>query len=250
MVAAGVISGVELWRGASLLDGGPIVAVATGIGTLASTNTKTGPMVQVWFLARGLSPIAASERGTDRSVCGDCDFRRHLGGACYVHLTRGGPFGVWVRWARGEYPPFPPFEGWSCGRGARLGAYGDPVAAPLDALGPLLGAVPWWTGYTHQWQRPEVRASGWREVCMASTSTRAERTEAWDLGWRTFRAALPWEPPERGEVWCPAALRPGAVRCVDCRICDGAKPGRPRRDGRGASSGPTGGRSSWTRWGT
>jgi hypothetical protein len=40
------LGGVELWRGASVIDGSPIVYIAT----LSSSNRKTGNMIQTWIL--------------------------------------------------------------------------------------------------------------------------------------------------------------------------------------------------------
>jgi len=68
------IRGLELWRGASRLDGAPIVAIATGLAA-PSSNPKTGPMVQTWILRADVAPHEAQRDGRDASVCGDCPLR-------------------------------------------------------------------------------------------------------------------------------------------------------------------------------
>jgi hypothetical protein len=49
---------IVLYRGPSLLDGSPIVAIAT----IGSTNVKTGPMVQTWILRADMNPLEASSQ--------------------------------------------------------------------------------------------------------------------------------------------------------------------------------------------
>ena len=66
--------GVVLYEGPSLLDGQPIVVIATGLARL-SANPKTGDMVQTWVLCRDVDPFAAIHNGQDVSVCGDCPLR-------------------------------------------------------------------------------------------------------------------------------------------------------------------------------
>jgi hypothetical protein len=77
-MAAKKISGYIIYRGSSLLDGKPIVAVAI----TNSSNVKTGDMVQTYILVdNGLSPVINSQSLADVSICGDCDHRRGLGGS-------------------------------------------------------------------------------------------------------------------------------------------------------------------------
>lgn len=70
----GGVQGFELWRGASRLDGAPIVVIVTGLQS-PSSNEKTGPMLQVWILAQDEAPHRAQWSGADASVCGDCPMR-------------------------------------------------------------------------------------------------------------------------------------------------------------------------------
>ena len=80
-------TGYIIYRGPSLLDGKPIVAVAI-VGE--SKNVKTGNLVQTYILVdNGLSPVESARNLLDVSVCGDCKHRRGMGGSCYVNLGQG-----------------------------------------------------------------------------------------------------------------------------------------------------------------
>ena len=46
-------SGFIIYQGPSLLDGKPIVAIAT----TASRNVKTGSMVSIWILRQDIDPV-------------------------------------------------------------------------------------------------------------------------------------------------------------------------------------------------
>jgi hypothetical protein len=93
------------YRGPSMLDGAPIIAIVTG-----STNKKTGDMVQTWIMRADIDPVAASRTGSDASICGSCV---HMGKhdaagmriegtrSCYVQLYV--PKGVWTTFQRDRY---------------------------------------------------------------------------------------------------------------------------------------------------
>jgi hypothetical protein len=56
-------NGIVIYRGPSILDGSPIVVIATGLGS-GSSNRKTGALVQTWILRDDVSPIESDpERG-------------------------------------------------------------------------------------------------------------------------------------------------------------------------------------------
>ena len=59
------------YRGASQIDGAPIV----GIATVNSGNRKTGVMVQTWIIRDDVHPVVASRTGADASICGNCPHR-------------------------------------------------------------------------------------------------------------------------------------------------------------------------------
>ena len=60
-----------LYKGPSIIDGQPIVAIAM----YSKANTKTGPVVQTYILVDGMPPLEASKTGADVSICGDCIMR-------------------------------------------------------------------------------------------------------------------------------------------------------------------------------
>ena len=81
---------VILWEGASLIDGAPIVVIASGLN--ASHNEKTGNMVQTYILRADVAPVAALRAGADVSICGDCPHRGNgdgTGRTCYVQVWQG-----------------------------------------------------------------------------------------------------------------------------------------------------------------
>ena len=213
-------SGYVIYRGPSLLDGAPIVAIAT----MRSENRKTGPMVQTWILRDDMSPVEAYRAGADASICGDCKHRWHLGGACYVNIGHG-PGSVWRAWRNWRYPAAcsdPARNAIGAGRRVRLGAYGDPAAVPGAVWRALIRDAAGHTGYTHQWRNPV--AAPLRDLCMASVDSAAELHAAQSAGWRTFRVTGPAEIFEPGEIECPADAR--GKTCAQCMACYGASSGR------------------------
>ena len=153
--------GIVLYRGPSLIDGGPIVAIAS----LRSTNSKTGDCPQIWIVREDSPPVRAARSGADRSVCGDCPLRgtivdgRNVGRACYVVLHQA-PSSVWLAYRRGAYREAGLAQVSRAFAGAfvRLGAYGDPAAVPLKVWRAVLADARGWTAYTHQWRAAELQA--------------------------------------------------------------------------------------------
>ena len=56
-----------IYDGPSLIDGQPIVAIAT----YSDRNTKTGQVLQTYILCKDIDPRLASKKGLDVSICGD-----------------------------------------------------------------------------------------------------------------------------------------------------------------------------------
>jgi hypothetical protein len=85
------MNGLVLYRGPSMIDGQPIVCIATGLAT-KSTNEKTGDLIQTWILRDDIAPIDAANTGADVSICGDCPHRgqvidgKNVNRTCYVTL--------------------------------------------------------------------------------------------------------------------------------------------------------------------
>jgi len=219
-------SGYIIYRGASLLDGNPIVVVAI---TSESKNGKTGNLVQTYIMAdNGLSPVESARNLDDVSVCGDCKHRRGLGGSCYVNLGQGAR-SVMDGVMRGIYPEdLGGAVRASEYRKVRLGTYGDPAAVPAYVWRFLLESASGHTGYTHQWA--SGKADHVKQWCMASVDTLAEMRLARSKGWRTFRVrndnsvnlAQLNRLEKQTEMECPASEEQGKrLTCEDCMACSG-----------------------------
>jgi len=214
--------GFILYKGPSLLDGSPIVVIAT----VSSDNPKTGPMVQTWILPdNGIMPHVNLKTGADASVCGDCKHRPINGGACYVRVFQG-PRAVYDAYLRGRYEPMIGAATVRVGinKNVRLGSYGDPAAVPAQVWQRLTRFASGRTGYTHQWRNCDPAL---RSIVMASCDTPEEREEARAQGWRTFTIRLESDPLAARESVCPASDEAGKkVTCTQCRMCDGAGSGK------------------------
>lgn len=217
------INGFVFYRGPSMLDGAPIVAILTGLQN-GSANEKTGGgLLQTWILREDVNPLDAVNTGDDVSICGDCKHRgtiengRNKGRSCYVRLDTA-PNNIWKTYKRGRYPHVTMNTMLELldGRMVRGGSYGDPAAVPYsiwDVMGALIK-----TAYTHQWRKfPELAS-----FCMASVDTSDERTQAKFLGFRTFRVKGENDESEAYEVTCPASKEAGyKTTCDLCRACGG-----------------------------
>lgn len=228
-------NGYVLYTGPSLLDGAPIVVIATGFKA-GSTNRKTGEMIQTYILRSDVEPTDAIRLGDDDAICGDCPHRgriietdkgfKNVGRTCYVNVGQG-PLAVFRTYKAGKYPAAP-FQLPVTGRMVRLGTYGDPAAVPGDVWVNLLDGAAGHTGYTHQWRNPSLsreHLASLRGLCMASADTAEEADHAHAMGWRTFRVSLnpTLDPIRKGEVLCPASAEAGKkLTCAECRACDGA----------------------------
>jgi hypothetical protein len=219
--------GYVIYRGPSMIDGAPIVAIATGYGS-GSTNAKTGAMIQTYIIREDMLPVAAKKTGADVSVCGECPHRGvgGKGSTCYVKVFQG-PTTVFKAYHRGRYADGMPPAGLNRGRMVRLGSYGDPAAVPVAIWEAFTTGALGWTGYTHQWRTADVKLA---RYCMASCDTVADRGEAKAAGWRTFRVSLPScgdVTKLQGEAVCPASAEAGAkIKCEACKACSGTATGR------------------------
>ena len=101
--------GYVIYRGPSLLDGAPIVAVAL----VKSRNAKTDNMVQTYIIRADLDPRDANRTGADFSICGTCPHRGVVNPdkvtgladarSCYVVMGQG-PLQVYKSLQAGKYP--------------------------------------------------------------------------------------------------------------------------------------------------
>ena len=212
--------GYVLYRGASLLDGAPIVAIAI----IKSTNVKTGNMVQTYILAdNGLSPLESAKSGADFAICGDCKHRRYAGELrdCYVNIGQGAN-AVYKAYLKGNYPAgIQAAADASAARMVRLGTYGDPAAVPAYVWQALISKAKGHTGYSHQWQSGKAGADI-MALCMASADSDQERAAAKAAGYLTFRVRAENEPMAAGEFICPASAEGNKRKlCAECAACDG-----------------------------
>jgi hypothetical protein len=227
-------NGFILYRGASQIDGAPIVAIVTGTSGTASLNGKTGAMLQTWILPdAGANPWESVNTGADVSVCGNCKHRGAIvggkvtGRTCYVRVYQA-PLSIWKALHRGRYGVEPvnadALRLIGAGRAVRLGAYGDPAAVPSHVWRNLCADAVSHTGYTHQWRTADDTLRG---LCMASVDSESELIAARSMGWRTFRVRTASQPVQHRESVCPASHEAGAkLNCVDCGLCNGAETGR------------------------
>lgn len=221
-------NGAVIYRGPSMLDGAPIVVIATGLRR-ASKNGKTGNEIQTWILREDMAPQAALDTGADASICGGCNHRgtvvdgANTDRGCYVIIFQA-PRNVHESYHRGIYPVVAPSDlpALFAGRTLRLGSYGDPAAVPVSIWLAALERTIAHTGYTHQWRNPV--AAPLVEFCMASADSSADRAAANAAGWRTFRVRAADGAIERREVVCPASHEAGKrTTCEDCRACGGTR---------------------------
>lgn len=229
---------IVIYLGPSMLDGAPIVVLAS----VGSSNVKTGPMVQTWIMRADLPPVIAGKRSGDSSVCGQCPRRHSLGGDCYVQVFHA-PRSVWDLWERTGKPG----ENWADptaivrlaqdvgAYGLRLGSYGDPMAVPYQVWEDLIAALQprKVVGYTHQWatdaaNRTIAHDAWFRSHLMASCDSTTEARDARALGWRYF-LAIPGgqlaSVPEN-TIQCPATRDVNPLTCDQCGACSGAGKGK------------------------
>ena len=60
----------------SPIDGKPCVAIATGFKD-NTQNSKTGNLIQTFFIRRDIEPHTAFKNGEGFSVCGDCPHAKY-----------------------------------------------------------------------------------------------------------------------------------------------------------------------------
>ena len=203
------------------------------IATTESSNRKTGDMIQAWILRNDMSPVDAVRSNQDDAICGDCKLRGTDGWTdrtCYVNVAQG-PNAVWRAYKAGRYAYLPQcrYPEVFTGRAVRWGAYGDPVHIPLGVLRYVCLFARKWTGYTHQWAKPQY--APYREYLMASVDSELEYWRAHVHGWRCFRVRPAGELMIPGEIPCPASDEQGhKTTCERCGLCNGIRANDRRKD--------------------
>lgn len=236
----GKIPGVILWRGASAIDGTPIVLVANRFAG-DSLNDKTGAMVQTWIVpdphaagieCNGNRPakiVAWLKQTGAQSICGGCphawQYNEETGefekGSCYVKEYQA-PAAVLGGVYRGSFPiagvDFP--AAWiadlGAGRMLRLGSYGDPAACPPETWAAFTLKAAGRTGYSHMWKSafPAARRNAYRlrDLVMASCDSAADLAAARDGGFRAFYVLPHGAIKTRDDVKANAVVS-GAMLC-------------------------------------
>lgn len=220
-----------IYQGPSLLDGKPIVVIAT----LTSSNDKTGETLQTYIIRNDIDPMQASRTGEDYSICGTCKHKgqahdnaaplQALDRTCYVLLWQA-PAQVYKSYKKGNYQPV---DAATIGKGrfVRLGSYGDPAAVPATVWQALLSGADSHTGYTHQAKTKGAAVD--YSTMMISADTK-QQAQGYHLnGKRTFRVIPVAEWEAKGntallptEILCPASKEAGArVQCNSCQLCSG-----------------------------
>jgi len=219
---------IKIYDGPSLIDPDArrIVVILTGLKS-ASTNTKTGDMLQTWIMLHATPPHTAQKTGEDSAVCGDCRLRPLLHDKdrgtkpCYV-VTFQAARSTWAANRDAPVTPLHEVRALVARRKVRVGSYGDPMAVP-DYVWQATGSH---TAYTHQWKSPYRLM---RSTTMASVHSPAERTSARQKGYRTFRiitntAWNAWGGANLmdNEILCPASKEAGKLTtCARCELCNG-----------------------------
>jgi len=203
-----------VYDGPSILDGEPIIVLATGFKK-PSTNRKTGPIIQTYILRKDISPTEALKSGQDTSICGDCELR---GNACYV-LVHQAPTAVWHAYKRKDMKVPDDLTELCKGKAVRFGSYGDPAAVPVQVWKDLSKGARNHTGYTHAWNYCNEEL---KNYCMASVESVAHAKVAKARGWKTFRIRQSGSGLEAGEMVC-AAEKNEDITCKLCKMCDGTK---------------------------
>ena len=188
-------------------------------------------MVQIYSLYRHCGPVEAVKTGLDATICFDCPHRGIDGKkrSCYVNIGQG-PNSVWKAYRNGRYPHLDVeyYQDAFSGRPVRFGSYGEPIHLPVHLMRLIASACDGWTGYSHQWRRPEF--SQYREFLMASVDTPELQSVAVASGWRTFRVKAGAGGRLANEISCPASEEMGArTKCETCRLCNGAREHDRRR---------------------
>ncbi len=212
--------GAVIHRGPSKIDGQPIIVVAIW----ASTNRKTGDMLQTYIMRSDIDPLTANKYGEDYSICGNCSLKgtptldptkkQADKRPCYVVLGQG-PTVVWNGLQRGIYPDYTNRQqrrALGRGRMVRIGTYGDGAAAPRFVWDDLLFEAEGHNAYSHNGGDPRIY--------MQSADTLPQAQAAWSSGFRTFRVVHDTSHLQPNEILCPSSR---GVQCVDCRLCGGSQ---------------------------
>lgn len=213
-------NGLIIYKGNSLLNNKPIVAIATNLDK-PSNNSKTGNFIQTYIYSDNkLKPTDNLINGQDDSVCGDCVHREWK--TCYVNLGQAGN-NAYRAYLAGRYDIFDKDKHLHLfkNRLLRGGSYGEPAALPTSLWKLLCENTIGHTMYTHAWRYCDPSL---KKYCMASVESETGFNKARKEGWKTFRVRRSDEPILPTEFVCPASQEAGKrLKCENCLACKGGE---------------------------
>jgi hypothetical protein len=222
-------NGAVLYQGPSKIQPDvEIVVIVTGLRN-ASSNTKTGPLLQTHILVADDKPTQAVVSGLDSAVCGGCMHRRRWNAelqrwerSCYVNIGKA-QNAIWTAFQNGSYPDidWDVYNTIATGLFGRLGTYGDPASVPIEVWDNFVKPLSGWTGYTHQSANPRLREV--LKYCQVSADSLGDAQASSKAGLGSFRVLGSNSPPKQDwEILCPASEEAGkTVQCHECLMCDG-----------------------------
>jgi hypothetical protein len=194
-------------------------AETVAIATAESNNIKTGPMIQIWIMARTVHPVESRRTGHDATLqCQGCPYASNRG--CYVSPLP--LMALWRAYKKGSYSHLqmgsPEWNTFFRGASVRFGAYGNPSMLPLPLVSDIVDRAYNHTGYMHDWNiMPVSLAKAYGRFFMASCEPR-NVAFAQNLGLRTF-TVVSEAPTEKLGIECLADK--SGLQCIDCGLCDG-----------------------------
>lgn len=190
--------------------------------TTDSTNIKTGPMTQIWIMARNLHPVESRRTGHDATLqCQGCPYASNQG--CYVSPLP--LMQIWRVYQSGDYETVtmesPEWASLFDNASVRLGAYGNPSMLPLAMLEDICSRAYMWTGYMHDWNlMPASLAKSYGRFLMASCEP-SNVQFAQNLGLRTFTVVSDVPSDRSLGIECLSDTK--GIQCIDCGLCDGTQ---------------------------
>jgi hypothetical protein len=181
----------------------------------ASTNTKTGDMIQTYFISKS----RINEHKIFGAKCETCPIVNE----CYVSRDKLAVRRALKRLCDGLSTSYQ----WSTldqvlklitGRKLRFGTYGDPSVLPLEDVAKITSVLTSWTGYTHYWKEID---QGYSAYFMASVESLEGELLASSLGYRFFRVLLKKDEvlESMNSIECPNTTR--GITCAQCGLCKG-----------------------------
>lgn len=190
------------------------------IATPESNNIKTGPMIQLWIMARHVHPVESRRTEHDATLqCQGCPHASNNG--CYVSPLP--LMAIWRTYKSGGYSHLRQgsleWVAFFDGASVRFGAYGNPSLIPLDMVADIVERSYSHTGYMHDWHiMPVELAKAYGRFFMASCEPHNLQF-ARNLGLRAFTVVS--ERPLDASFGIECLSDKAGLQCVECGLCDG-----------------------------